>query len=136
MHPGCCDDEDIAEKYGKRSFEVPAAKANLTGAVVVVGCEIRNAMLLNYPSPHGDAMEVDQSPISSLLPSRNVPAGDVDFQGRIDRLKLSLDNMLAESGFISDSLLVEQDEQAREKAIIRLAQLYPAVQIYPTCWSA
>lgn len=80
-------------------------------------------------STRDDAMDVDQSPISSLLPSRNVPAGDVDFQGRIDRLKLSLDNTLAESGFISDSLLVEQDDQAREKAIIRLTQLDKAVQI-------
>lgn len=45
MHLGYCDDEDTAEKHGKRSFEVPAAKANLTGAVV--DCKIRNTMLLD-----------------------------------------------------------------------------------------
>ncbi|KAF1800033.1 hypothetical protein V8B55DRAFT_1341249 [Mucor lusitanicus] len=82
---------------------------------------------VNAPGISGsDAMDLDP-PASSFSATAQAPR-NVDPQVRIDELTLAIDNHIVEVAVISDTVLLEQDDDARAKALHRMERLNQSIR--------
>ncbi|KAL9538873.1 hypothetical protein MBANPS3_010618 [Mucor bainieri] len=75
---------------------------------------------------NGKAIDLDNPLSPSDHPS--VLPGDVNLSQRLGNLKVAIDTQLAESDLVASFLIVERNDQARQAAVNRLAQLHQSAE--------